>query len=233
MALFPATFFFGVTTEPIPVNNVGFVTTLGKVRGLDTSSYPQDSLLWLDPTNPGGYTTVEPEAPNLKIAVASVLKSDAAEGVLFVRAETGRNISDCHDVEVGTGAQDQEYLGWSEANQRWQPARIPNSAPRSITVAGPQINDSFTLFRTDRETTITNVVGIVAGASPSVTYEIRYALDRSTSGTLATQSATVTNTTTGSAASLQNQPIPAEAYVWVEITNVSGTVEEFNVSVVF
>ena len=102
---------------------------------------------------------------------------------------------------------------------------------RSITIAGPQTGDNFTLFRTTRQTIITSAVGIVSGGS--VTYALRYAQDRSTAGTLATVSDTVTNTTTGDAATVQNQPIPADRYVWVEITAVTAPVNEFNLSVAF
>jgi hypothetical protein len=230
----PGYVFFGVATEPIAIGAVGYVTTLGKVRGIDTSAYPEDSLLWLNPTVPGTFQLTEPDAPNLKIAAAAVIKSDPVDGVLFVRAETGRNISDCHDVEVGLGAQDQQYLGWTEANQRWQPITLPNASPRSITIAGPQTGDNFTIFKTDREITISSVTGLVRGSStPSVTYELRYAADRSTTGTLATVSDTVTNSTTGDSATVQNQPIPAGRYVWISITAVSGTVDEFNASIAF
>lgn len=229
----PGYVFFGVATEPIPVGGIGYVTTMGKVRGIDTSLYPEDSLLWLDPLNPGGFTTVEPEAPNLKIAAAAVIKSDATDGVIFVRAETGRNIADCHDVEVGIGASDRQYLGWAESNQRWQPFDIPNAAPRSLTIAGPKVNDSFTIFRTDVETTLSSVIAIVSGSTPSVTYEIRYGSDRSGAGTLAIVADTVTNTTTGDSATIQNQPIPANSYVWLVITAVSGTVGELNVTLAF
>lgn len=102
---------------------------------------------------------------------------------------------------------------------------------RSITIASPQTGDNFTLFRTTRQTIITSAVGIVSGGS--VTYALRYAEDRSTAGTLATVSDTVTNTTTGDAATVQNQPIAANRYVWVEITSVTGLVNEFNLSVSF
>lgn len=229
----PGYVFFGVATEPIPVGGVGYVTTLGKVRGIDTSAFPEDSLLWLSPADPGTFQLTEPDAPNLKIAAAAVIKSDPVDGILFVRAETGRNIADCHDVEVGLGAQDREYLGWNEANQRWQPIKVPNAAPRSITIAGPKQNDSFTIFKTDVQTTITSVVGLVSGSTPSVTYEIRYAADRTATGTLAIVPDTVTNTTTGDSATVQNQPIPANSYVWVVITAVSGTVGEMNVTIAF
>jgi len=230
----PGYVFFGVATEPIAVGALGYVTTLGKVRGIDTSAFPDDSLLWLDPTTPGGFVLAEPAAPNLKIAAAAVIKSHPTDGILFVRAETGRNIAQCHDVEIGLGAQDREYLGWDEAMQHWMPLPIPNAAPRSITIAGPQANDNFTIFRTDKETVITSVTALVRGTSaPAVTYELRYASDRSTNGTAATALNTASNSTIGTSATPINQPIPENHYVWLRITNVIGSVDEFNLSIGF
>ena len=226
----PGYIFFGIATQTIAPGATGYITTFGKVRGLNTSAYPEDSILWCDPVNPGQFVLTEPVAPNLKIAAAAVVKSHATEGVLMVRADTGQNLSDCHDVEVDS-AQDTDYLGWSEAMQHWMPLSVPNAAPRSITIAGPQLGDSFTLFRTSGSTTIASAVALVSGGS--VTYELRYAADRTTAGTLATVSDTVTNTTTGDSATVQNQPIPSGRYVWLNITAVTGTVNEFNLSVAF
>jgi hypothetical protein len=104
------------------------------------------------------------------------------------------------------------------------------SLPRSITIAGPQPDDSFTFFRTVAETNISSVTGLVSNGS--VSYELRYGADRTTAGTLAATD-TVTNTTTGDSATLQNQPVPAGRYVWVNILAVSGIVSEFNVSIGF
>jgi hypothetical protein len=132
----PGYVFFGIATQTIAPGATGYITTFGKVRGLNTSAYPEDSILWCDPANPGQFVLAEPVAPNLKIAAAAVIKSHATEGVLMVRADTGQNLSDCHDVEVDS-AQDTDYLGWSEAMQHWMPLSVPNAAPRSITIAGP------------------------------------------------------------------------------------------------
>jgi hypothetical protein len=222
----PGYVFIGVLTESIAADADGFVTTFGKVRGFDTSAYPEDSILWADPATPGGYTLVEPDGPNLKLPIAAVISS-GNNGTIFVRANTGQNLADCHDVETSS-AQNGDVLTWDDAQNRWE--HRPNPL-RSITVAGPQAGDSFTLFRTVGDSGLSSVIGLVSGGS--VTYELRYAADRSTAGTLATVPDTVTNTTTGDAATVQNQPIPAGRYVWVEITAVSGTVDEFNLSVAF
>ena len=226
----PGHVFLGVMTETVAPDDSGFVTVFGKVRGIDTTAYPVDSILYCDPANPGGFVTVEPDGPNLKLPVAAVITS-ANNGIIFVRSDAGTRISDCHDVET-SDAHDGDVLTWVDAMNRWEHKPPTNgSAPRSITIAGPLVNDSFTLFRTSRETTINSVVGLVSGGS--VTYELRYAGDRTTTGTLATVSDTVTNTTNGDTATVQNQPIPADRWVWVEITAVSGTVDEFNLSVAF
>lgn len=226
----PGHVFLGVMTETVAPGESGFVTTFGKVRGINTSAYPEDSILYCNPAVPGGFVTVEPDAPNLKLPVAVVIHS-GNNGVIFVRVATGQFLKDCHDVVV-SGADDGDVLTWVDAANRWEhKPPVNGTAPRSVTIAGPQAGDSFTLFRTSRETTVSSVVGLVSGGS--VTYELRYAADRTTAGTLATVSDTVTNTTTGDAATVQNQPIPSGRWVWVDITGVTGTVDEFSLSVAF
>ena len=228
----PGYVFFGIATQTIAPGATGYITTFGKVRGLNTSAYPEDSILWCDPVNPGQFVLTEPIAPQLKIAAATVIKSHATEGVLMVRADTGQNLSDCHDVETDT-AQDTDYLGWSEDTQHWMPLSVPNAAPRSITIVDPQPSDSFTVFRTTRATTISQVVALVAGTTPAVGYELRYAANRTASGTTAIIPAIASNTTVGSGATVQNMPIPSGNYVWLNITTVSGNTTEFNLSVAF
>lgn len=226
----PGHVFLGVMTQTVAPGDSGFVTSFGKVRGIDTSAYPEDSILYCDPANPGGFVTAEPDGPNLKLPVAVVIHS-GNNGTIFVRAATGQFLSDCHDVEI-SAAHDGDVLTWVDPMNRWEHRPpINGSAPRSITIAAPQAGDSFTLFRTARETTLASVVGLVSGGS--VTYELRYANDRTTAGTPATVSETVTNTTTGDAATVQNQPIAADRWVWIDITAVTGAVDEFNLSVAF
>lgn len=103
--------------------------------------------------------------------------------------------------------------------------------PISVTVPSPQAGDEFTLTYTQDSLTLTQVLALVQGSStPSVTFVLRYDADRSATGTLATQSLAVTNTTTGQLATIQNMPIPANRFVWLELTAVSGTVTEFTMT---
>jgi hypothetical protein len=226
---YPSYVFFGVLAEDIAENGFGFVCTNGYIRGIDTSIYPAESILWACTVNPGDLVLEENllGAPNLRLPVATVVKSDAVNGEIYVRATTGSELYQLHDVEFDN-ENDGDQLIWNDNLQRWE-NRAP--AARSATVAEPQAGDSFTLFKATRDTTLRDVSAIVSGGS--VTYEIRYATDRSTAGTLAILADTVTNTTTGATATLQNQPIPINSWVWLEVTAVSGTVNELNVSVAF
>jgi len=103
--------------------------------------------------------------------------------------------------------------------------------PKSITIDSPRLGDEFTLFYTQHPTSFTQVLGLVRGISASVAFELRYSSDRSSAGVLATTPITVTNTTTGQLAVVQNMPIPANNFLWVKVTQVSGTVQELNISV--
>ena len=226
---YPSYVYLGILAEDIAENGFGFVCTNGYIRGIDTSIYPVESVLWACTINPGDLvleSNLGP-APNLRISTAVVVKSDAVNGEIFVRAQTNSELYQLHDVEFDN-ENDGDQLIWNDNLQRWE-NRAP--AARSATVAEPQTGDSFTLFKATRDTTLRDVSAIVSGGS--VTYEIRYAADRSTAGTLAIVADTVTNTTTGATATLQNQPIPVGSWVWLEITAVSGVVDELNVSVAF
>jgi hypothetical protein len=118
---YPGYVFFGITTAPIGPGADGFVTTLGKVRGIDTTAYAEGTVLWCNPAIPGGLIDVEPQAPNLKLAVAAVVSS-RINGTIYVRSTTGARLKDLHDVEANGNKDPGDVLEWSAAANRWQPS---------------------------------------------------------------------------------------------------------------
>lgn len=119
----PGYVFFGVTDQEIPGGEDGYVSTFGKIRGVNTSAYLDGDILWCSPTTPGGFTKTEPQAPNLKLAVAAVVRA-ANNGTIFVRATTGSRLADLHDVEANGGKQQDDSLVWNAASQRWEPKAL-------------------------------------------------------------------------------------------------------------
>ena len=117
----------GVTTEDILTEDeeldqtgFGYVTHFGKVRGVDTSTFSDGDVLWLDPAVPGGLTATEPAAPNLKVPLAIVINSHATVGTLAVRVETGNRLNDLHNVEIAEFPGENAFLIWNESVERWE-----------------------------------------------------------------------------------------------------------------
>lgn len=77
-----ASLIIGVTTESIVSGVDGLVTSYGKVRGLNTSAWPEGTVLYV---NNSGFGLSETASLTMKIA--AVITSHAANGVLMVRVD--------------------------------------------------------------------------------------------------------------------------------------------------
>lgn len=117
----PGYVFFGIADQEIPGAGDGYVTTFGKIRGINTNSYLDGDILWCNPSVAGGLTKVEPQAPNLKLAVAAVL-SAGNNGAIMVRATTGARLQDLHDVEANGSKNNNDILDWNASSNRWEPS---------------------------------------------------------------------------------------------------------------
>jgi hypothetical protein len=116
---FPSQYVMGLATETIVDGGDGFVTSFGKVRGLNTSMFSDGDVLYANPAVPGGLSNVAPIAPNNKVTVAIVVNSDINNGVLFVRPTFGSSIEDDENVYLNNLA-DGQVLAWSSANSRFE-----------------------------------------------------------------------------------------------------------------
>jgi len=64
----------GVAKYALANNDFGYVTSFGKIEGLNTSLLTAGSLLYMHPTTPGALTTTKPTPPNHIILVAAVVR---------------------------------------------------------------------------------------------------------------------------------------------------------------
>ncbi len=115
------------------------------------------------------------------------------------------------------------------------PSWATRTVIKSMTLPSPTNTDDISLFFTDTAITISKMVAVLIGTTPSVTWTIRYASDRSATGTeVVTSGTTTTSTTTGSViTSFNSASIPANSFVWLEVTAVSGTVDSLNVNIIY
>ena len=70
----------GVATEPIALNGFGRVTTMGIVRGINTTGsiygevWADNDDIWYNPVT-GGLTKTKPSAPNIKLQIGTVINA--------------------------------------------------------------------------------------------------------------------------------------------------------------
>ena len=111
------------------------------------------------------------------------------------------------------------------------PGAIP---PQTIWLAAPQANEKRIVLRAPHSLSITRVDAVLSsGSSPSVSFHLRHGADVSADGTAVTSTAmTVSSTSTGTAfSSFVNAAVPAEHWLWLEITAVAGSPAGLTVSV--
>ena len=108
-----------------------------------------------------------------------------------------------------------------------------NTGPRNIAILAPTASENITLFFTTQALTISKIAHVIRGGT-SVTFTVRHASTRSATGTEVVTGGTVASSTTGATiTSFNNASIPANSWVWITTSAVSGTVNELSVSVEF
>lgn len=88
----------GIVAENIGANQTGLVVTRGVVRKIDTSAYPEGSILWLGAY--GNLQTNRPIAPDHNVFIGIVERSNAGNGSIYVAVQNGFELEELHDVNV-------------------------------------------------------------------------------------------------------------------------------------
>lgn len=105
---------------------------------------------------------------------------------------------------------------------------------KSVTIPDPTASEDISLFYTDEAITVSKIVYVITG-STSVTTTIRHHTDRSNAGTEVVTSGTVANSATAGTVvtSFNDATVPADSFVWLETTALSGTPTSLNATIFF
>jgi hypothetical protein len=96
-------YFIGIAESTLATNDFGYVLTHGELSGINTSSYTEGAILWFASagSTAGALTQTEPTGLNARIQVAAVNRTNAGNGIIFVRVDfIGTEIEDI--VATGT-----------------------------------------------------------------------------------------------------------------------------------
>lgn len=109
---YPSEYVMGVATEDIPDGEDGYVTHFGKVRNLDTSDWPEGTILYASTTTTGALTSTPPGNGFNKVTVAAVINQHHINGAIFVRPRYAGNITNLEKVEI-TSLADNDILKYN------------------------------------------------------------------------------------------------------------------------
>lgn len=115
---------FGMATENIASNGFGAITTEGLVRDVNTAAFQEGDMLWLGIN--GAVTNIEPVAPTPKISVGMVLRSNVANGVIYVKIRAiarNQKLSDVYAPTMTGG----DVLRWNSTTLRFETFNITNA----------------------------------------------------------------------------------------------------------
>ncbi len=115
-------YYMGVLESTLDNGEIGRVIHFGELDQFNTNgqngeTWNDGDVLWCDPANPGDFTIVEPDGPNVKIASAIVI-NQATNGKIKVRVQGNEGIHELHDTRITTQA-DGELLVWNNTDGVW------------------------------------------------------------------------------------------------------------------
>lgn len=104
----------------------------------------------------------------------------------------------------------------------------------TLIVPNPTATEDLPVGYTDVAMTISKLVHAVKGTSPSVSWKLFHALTRDAAGTAVITAGTTTTTQSGAViTTFDDATIPANSYFWLETTGKSGTVDFFQLTVIY
>ena len=117
-------YIIGFAIKNIPNNvDTGRVIKFGYLRGIDTSAYNIGTLLYPDPSLPGGITSTKPNPPGYRVPIAIVTKQGNS-GVVLVRMGLPSALGETDTNVKLTSLQDQDILTYNSASSIWVNTQI-------------------------------------------------------------------------------------------------------------
>ena len=104
-------------------------------------------------------------------------------------------------------------------------------SPRGLVFLAPQPSDEQTLLYANNALTVSEIRGVIRSGT-DVEIDVKYATSRNLAGT-SIASGTIANNSTGATLTISDANVPANSYVWCEVTAVNGIVDEFHLNVLF
>lgn len=121
----------GMVTESISAGAEGYITIMGTVSHLDTSTLTAGDLIYLSATTAGAYTTTAPTAPDHRVTLGYVERVHATVGSIYVKVDNGYELDELHNVIITTPSNGQ-VLTYDSTAGVWKNQNAAGAAVSSV-----------------------------------------------------------------------------------------------------
>lgn len=97
-----AKYLLGITAHDLTDGEDGYVISFGKIRQVNTDTFPAGAILYPSPTTAGVWTDIEPIAPNLDMPVGFCINSSSNNGTIAIRVASGYKLTELHDLAISS-----------------------------------------------------------------------------------------------------------------------------------
>lgn len=114
---------FGFVYNSIGPNDTGFIMLSGRLEKINTSSYNNGDIIYLDSIN-GRFTNKKPKAPFHLVYLGVVVKANGGNGAIYVKCQNGYEIDELHDVQINDSLKNNDILVYSDTQKVWKNRNI-------------------------------------------------------------------------------------------------------------
>jgi hypothetical protein len=176
----------GFVTGTIANQDTGWVILSGKIEKLNTSSFSNGDIIYLDSVS-GNITKTKPAAPYHLVYLGVVVKANAGNGAIFVKAQNGYEVEELHNAKIVTPLNNQVFA-YSDTQSLWKNRNIYSIV--DTTSLSSRINTKLAIADTS----------VFLRKTDSTTYYTKYRSDTSRTNIYSAiegKQATLTNPVTG------------------------------------
>jgi len=107
----------GILRSSTASGATGEIVTIGTVIGINTDGMTAGDVLYLGPN--GGFTNVQPQAPQHIVTLGEVLRVQQNNGSMFVNISNGWELNELHNVRISSAAQG-DLLVYEASSSLWK-----------------------------------------------------------------------------------------------------------------
>jgi hypothetical protein len=125
----------GFVAESIAAGAEGFITIMGTLGGLNTSSLTAGALVYLSDVTAGAYTTTPPTAPSHRVILGYVERVHATVGSIYIKVDNGYELDELHNVVISAPVNGQ-VLSYNSTTGVWTNTTAASGLPSQTGNAG-------------------------------------------------------------------------------------------------